>query len=273
MRYEEVLPASPLRPYIRRLWALEDATPCEARSVERVVPDGRMEVIVHLGPPFTRLDAPAPQRAQPRALLAGQLHGPLLLQPGRTIHLVAISFEPWGARALLGVDPRALTDRLPDLEELLGAGAGRLVDVLAAQRNMHDRLRVAESWCAGHLAHARLPSPALRAAAAAALLDSRISRVSDLAQRVGWGVRRLERGFQEYVGLAPKALLRIGRVQRALSDLQTPGAPALAALAHDHGFVDQAHLTHEFTSLVGLSPARYRAESHALEDLLLSTAR
>ncbi len=272
MRYEEVLPASLLRPYIRRLWALEDATPCEARAVERVVPDGHMEVIVHLGPPFTRLAAPVSQGAQPRALIAGQLHGPLLLQPGRTINLVAISFEPWGARALLGVEPRALTDRLPALGEVLGAGAERLVDALAAQRTVHGRLRAAESWCAGHLAKARLPSPVLRSAVAAALADRRISRVASLAQRVGWGVRRLERGFEEYVGLAPKALLRVGRIQRALADLQAPRPPTLAALAHDHGFVDQAHLPLLYRRVVGIARGRSRGARHALEHLFLSGA-
>jgi AraC-like DNA-binding protein len=273
VRYTETLAGPSLRPYVRRLWALEDATPSELRAVERVVPDGCMELIVHLGPPFRRLAGAEPSPTQPRALLAGQLHGALLLQPGRTIDLVAIRFEPWGAAALLGLDPRELADRLPPLDELVGAHAGRLVDALARAGTVAARLAAAHAWCAGYLAGARLPPVGLRVAATAALADPHVSRVDDLAHRTGWGTRRLERAFEEHVGLAPKVLLRVGRIQRALAGLQASAAPSLAALAVDHGFVDQAHLTREFTRLVGVSPARYRAEAHGLEDLLLEPAR
>jgi AraC-like DNA-binding protein len=269
VRYAETLPAPPLQPYVRRFWALEDATPSALRAVERVVPDGCMELIVHLGPPFRRAGAPEATALQPRALLAGQLQGALLLQPGRTIEFVAIRFQPWGARALLGIEPGAWTDRLPALDDVVGAHADRLVDALGRARTTEGRLAAAERWCGGHLARARLPARAVRAAASAALRDARLTRVDDLADRVGWGARRLERAFAEHVGLAPKTLVRVGRVQRVLAALEAPGAPPLAALALDHGFADQAHLTREFTRLVGAPPARYRAEAHGLEDLIL----
>ena len=104
MRYAESLAPQDLAPHVRRFWSLRDdpASAGEApRPVERVIPDGRMELVVHLGDRFAELAQDAVDgrlrawRAQPSALLAGQLSGPLFLQPGRVIDLFAIRFEPW----------------------------------------------------------------------------------------------------------------------------------------------------------------------------------
>lgn len=280
MDYREAHPSPLLRRHVRRCWSLTDGPAATPRGLERVVPDGRMELIVHLGDPFTRLGTAPPSGPQPRALLAGQLLAPLLLRPGPRVDLFAIRFEPWGARAVLGVEPHALTERLPPLADLVGADADRLVDALARAEGFAARVAVAERWCwtrwcrvrarrAGRVRHGEPPT-ALLAAARAACADPAVTSVADLARRAGWGTRRLERGFAEHVGLAPKALLRVARLQRLLGRLTAPGhAPGLAALALEGGYADQAHMTREFTALVGTSPARYRAEAHGLQDAIL----
>lgn len=272
MDYREASPSPELRPHVRRFWGLCDSASRPGRGLERVVPDGRMEVIVHLGDPFTRVGTES-RSPQPRTLLAGQLLGPLLLQPGLRVDFFAIRCEPWGARALLGIEPAALFERLPPLDELIGADAARLADAVAHGSTFAERVAAAERWCALRLRRAALPPAAVVEAARGATLDPAVRSVAALAERVGWGVRRLERAFAEHVGLAPKALLRVSRVQRLLALLDGPGpAPSLAALALRCGYVDQAHMTREFTALVGTSPARYRAETHGLQDAILDVA-
>lgn len=268
--YRDATPSPPLRASVRRFWGLSDGGAGGARDLERIVPDGCMELIVHLGDPFTRLDGQAAAGSQPRALLAGQLLAPLLLRPGRRVDVFAIRFEPWGARALLGVEPGALAGRLPPLGDLLGGDADRLGDALAGARGFAARVQAAERWCLSRRARARAPAVALVEAVRTATSDASVVSVADLARRAGWGRRRLERAFVEHVGLPPKALLRIARLQRLLARLAAPGnAPPLAALALDAGFADQAHMTREFAALAGTTPARYRAEAHRLQDVIL----
>lgn len=252
---------------------LVDATPRSDRGLERVVPDGRMELIVHLGEPFTRLGAVPPGERQPRAVLAGQLLGPLLLRPGSTIDVFAIGFEPWGARAILGVRPRDVVERLPALDEFVGPDADRLGDQLARAATPRARVEAAERWCALRLGRMRPPPRGLVQAARAARWGagpgSAQNSVHALAAHVGWGTRRLERAFLEHVGLAPKPFLRVARLQRALHALEACPPCPLALLALQQGYADQAHFTREFTRLVGASPARYRAEQHELQAALL----
>lgn len=268
MHFAEVQPTPALRAHVRRFWWLSDASRLAGRPPERIVPDGRMEIIVHLGPPFTREEGPRAGR-QPRAILAGQLRAPLLLRPGPTIELFAIRLHPWGARSLLGVDPTGLLDRLPPLDEVVGADADRLGEALAAAPSGAARVAAAERWCLARLSRARLPPLPVVQAVRAALAGDGAVGVGGLARHVGWGPRRLERAFREHVGLAPRPLLSIGRVQRVLAELRrTPWSP-LAGLAPAHGFVDQAHLTREFRRWVGTTPGQYRAEAHRLEDWIV----
>lgn len=77
-----------------------------------------------------------------------------------------------------------------------------------------------------------------------------------VARRCGTNGRSLRRHFARYLGLGPKQMDRVIRVQRCMRALTRQPVP-LAVLAADHGFSDQAHLSREFKRLVGLSPRRY----------------
>ena len=63
--------------------------------------------------------------------------------------------------------------------------------------------------------------------------------------------RRLERAARQHLGLTPKGYLRIVRAQAARSLLAHEPAVAVAA---DLGFADQAHLSRELATVIGLTP-------------------
>jgi AraC family transcriptional regulator len=65
------------------------------------------------------------------------------------------------------------------------------------------------------------------------------------------------REFHRYVRMTPTAFRRGARVRRA-SELLLSTNARLAIVAQECGFSDQSHLTREFGSTVGLSPASFR---------------
>jgi AraC-like DNA-binding protein len=94
--------------------------------------------------------------------------------------------------------------------------------------------------------------------AVAALLRPAAPSVEALARRIGWTRQHLARRFRAGVGLGPKALARIARMQRAVTRLQARREP-VSATAAALAFADEAHLDREFRALVGASPAATRA--------------
>lgn len=81
--------------------------------------------------------------------------------------------------------------------------------------------------------------------------------VRSIAAEVGVHPVSLARRYRRHYGQSPAAAIRQARADRA-AGLMAGGAD-LAALAAATGYADQSHMTRDFTSIYGLSPARYRA--------------
>jgi len=84
--------------------------------------------------------------------------------------------------------------------------------------------------------------------------------VAELAARVGVGERQLQRICRRRIGLSPKWLLQRRRLQDAAARLGEADPPALADLAAELGYADQAHFTRDFTTVVGRPPGRFARE-------------
>jgi AraC-like DNA-binding protein len=90
-----------------------------------------------------------------------------------------------------------------------------------------------------------------------AAADAAITRADQLAAAYDVGLRRLQRLFAEHVGVGPKWVIRRYRLHEAAARAADGGDLDLVRLAADLGYSDQAHLTRDFTAIVGVSPARY----------------
>jgi AraC-like DNA-binding protein len=266
VEYHEHAPCAALAPHVRCYWTLRDETPSAARPLERVVPDGCMEVIFHLAEPFRRLGPDGAARRQRPAVVAGQLLSGVLLQPGSTVDLFAVRFQPWAAGRLLGESAGALCARFPTLDDVLGREAHEVEERLRATRGTDERVRMLDAWLLRRQERAR-PVPAdVVAVARLALRRPAGLRVADLARTVGRSPRAVERAFREHVGLPPKVFLRVARLQGVLRALRAGQVRSWAAAAFDGGFADQAHLTREFLDLAGCTPTQYAREQHLLND-------
>jgi AraC-like DNA-binding protein len=82
-------------------------------------------------------------------------------------------------------------------------------------------------------------------------------RISELAARLSLSVRQFERRFKRSAGLSPKQYARARRFRAAAVVLAEGQAVNWADRAAEMGFADQAHLTHEFSSLSGRSPKSF----------------
>jgi len=256
--YTEIAPPADLAPYVDRLW-LWTRVRGEPGRIHRVLPDGCADVIVDLARGEAELVGTMTRAAEVPAV------------PGAR---VAVRFKPGTAAAVAGCSLAELTDRSVGLAELGLAGdlAGRIADAgqraalprLAANIPLgatdHARLAALVGWLRGRLAGAQPPDPLT--ARAVALLSTGEARVDGVADRLGVTRQYLARRFRTEVGLTPKQLARIARMQRvAIAIGQRRAAPPdLARLAAELGYFDQSHLTHDLRDLAGLTPTAVAAE-------------
>jgi AraC-like DNA-binding protein len=87
--------------------------------------------------------------------------------------------------------------------------------------------------------------------------DRSLTSVEGLVALSGLGKRRLQRLFDQYVGVSPKWVINRYRLHEAIAQLQSGQPVSWAELALELGYFDQSHFIRDFRRLLGRTPADY----------------
>ncbi len=82
--------------------------------------------------------------------------------------------------------------------------------------------------------------------------------VEQLSAEYELSMRQLERPFQQYVGLTPKWVLRLYRLQQLADQVVSGDNFDWANLALKLGYFDQAHCIRDFKKMTGKTPSQYQ---------------
>lgn len=247
MRYLELPPAPPLRRHVACYWVL-DTRDNEGRG-HRVLPDGCMDLLLR-----------CEEDGSARALVLGAMSAALLV-PAERARFVGVRFWPGEAFAFLDLVAAEARDKAVDGRD---AGLTELEALLerAFAASSASLASVLDRWLLPRLLRARPSDLAVRRATALLLAARGGVRAAEVALAVGVSERTLERAFAERVGIPPKFLARVLRVQAFMQSLErlAPSRAAAArgvpwaSLAAELGFADQAHLVRDVRALTGTTP-------------------
>src|SRR6266498_1855478 len=114
-----------------------------------------------------------------------------------------VRFRPGGFRPFLGAPVSAITDRFVAVEAVFGAPGRELADAVVAADDA-QAVAITERFLLGLEPLGRAPDPMgelVAAMVAHVMADPAVTRVDKLAREFGFGMRRLQRLFAEYVGV------------------------------------------------------------------------
>jgi len=264
MRYAEHAPPDALAPVLHRLWTFEDERGGDAP--QRIVPDGRCELIVHVGEPYREVGASA---TQPRVVFAGQLTRPLWLEATGPCSVIGARFRPAAARAFVGGSMRRTTDRRVALEEIVPGLARGLAESLACM-DPAQRVPALARWIGERVERARIVDD-LAVTSAADLIEARGGRVdvADLVAGARLGRRQFERRFGDQVGIGPALLATVLRLRRVFDVIEHGGPRPWTDAALEAGYFDQSHLIRDFRRFVGCTPTEFAASQPGLATALV----
>jgi len=226
-------------------------------SVEKILPDPAASMWVNLNrDEFRSFRDPACQDADrvPGAMLAGPRGRALVTEFEQGRAHVSVSFALGAARCFFGVPLAATQDELVPLAELWGRTGACLREQLLTAAGPDDMIRVMEKSLWHQLSSDYSVDPGITAAARAL---SRGVPVGDVSSALGIVPKTFRRRFIAQVGLPPKRFARVRRLQRVALQVDGQGPVDWAAVAAEHGYSDQPHLTDEFRDLVGVTPTAY----------------
>jgi AraC-like DNA-binding protein len=225
-----------------------------------VVPDGRLEIVLHRGDPFGQLLPNGDVRVQDAVMLSGQLTGPLGLLPRGPADIIGIRFRTAAARDLLALPLAELTDRVIPLRDVAASMA-------AALREAAHSTDPVRALSAALLARMRVHRHSMSSETVSRL--ARGDRIEAVARELRVSTRTLERRVRDDTGLSPKILQQVMRFRTLYALLQS-GAANGARAAAIAGYYDQTHANRDFRRFAGSSPSEHFAADPALARAILS---
>jgi AraC-like DNA-binding protein len=267
MNYQTFPPSSGLASLIKCYWSLEVPAGMHPQK-QRIIPDGCMEMIFILGDDIRRYTSEEDFIIQPRAVVIGQLSRPFVIEPTGFVHCFAARFYPYGFTNFITTSLKSLENKETPIAELFGADASQALTqkIIWAATN-EERIEAIEAFFLG-----KLNEPSTIDHIVKATIDTLLSAhgsipIKTLVDNELSSRRQLERKFFKQVGLSPKQLGKVIRLQAALRLLLNRKHENLTEIAYQSDYYDQAHFIRDFKDFTGINPKDFLKD----EEMLLSS--
>ena len=260
MNYEVFTPVAELQPFVKCFWTLEDdgsSTP----ERQRVLPDGCMELIFHYGDHYRQYFEDGSNVIQPKCFVFGQISSYIEIEPTGRTGIVAARFLPEGLVPFIEIVIAELENRAVDLYDLFG-DEGKMLEVkVCSAADNPSRIKMIEEFLLSKLASPKTIDNITKACVQAIFQSQGQIGVVELADKMNINRRNMERRFISAVGLSPKQLSRVARLQATLKMLDQKQYSSLTSLAYESGYYDQAHFIKDFKEFTGLSPKSFFSDN------------
>ena len=269
MDYQTYAPVEELQPFIKCFWTLEDLTG-EKTERQRVIPDGCMEMIFHYGDPYKQHFDDGSCLIQPRCFVFGQITRYLEIEPTGISGVLSARFRPDGLVPFLTIPVAVLENKAVDLIELFGGDGEKLeADVLKAPDNSY-RIKIIETFFLSRLTVPETIDSITKQCVDVIIKSGGQVGMTELSEQLNINRRSMERKFMSIIGMSPKQLARVVRLQATVKMLEQRKFISLTSLAYENGYYDQAHFIRDFKDFTGISPKLFFADNLKLSSLFVA---
>lgn len=269
MKYQTFKPGKDLDTLVKCYWTLEG--PVQVPSQKQViVPDGCMEMIFHIGDLYKQYMIDGKSIVQPRCFVFGQLTRPLEIEPTGESKIFSARFHPDGFLPFATMPVKSMENTAVPLTSLFGKDGRELEQTILPAGSDQGRIELLEQFLLKRLTDVEVIDRTVKATVETILTANGQLSIDEVARRVNINRRQLERKFSTAIGLSPKQLSRIVKLQATLKMLLSKQYSSLTELAYDNDYYDQAHFIRNFKEFTGFTPKEFYGDSLALSSLFYS---
>lgn len=268
MTYQTFEPQADLSAFINCYWTLN--APKEAQpEKQRIVPDGCMEMIFHLGDLYKQYIDNDNAIIQPRCFVFGQITKPLYIEPTGETNIFSVRFQAEGFTPFTAFPIHDMENTAVPLETLFGEAGTILQHKILKAASVEEQIQIAEAFLLNALTDAKQLDKTIKDSVAMMLALKGQLSIDALSENLKVNRRMLERKFASVVGVSPKQLAKIVRLQTTLKMVAKNDFKNFTAIAHDNNYYDQAHFIKEFKEFTGVSPKEFYSENLKLSNLFI----
>jgi AraC-like DNA-binding protein len=270
MNYQ-TYPANPaLSGFVKCYWTLDAPEEINPEK-QRIVPDGCMEMIFHYGDLYRQYSEDSSFIIQPRCFVFGQITSALEIMPTGITGIFAVRFFPESFTPFASLPANEMENRAVPLHELFGAEGTLLENAVLNAPTNEKRIKIVETFLLKRLS---VPGPfdkVIRSGVETIVRLNGNLTVDALSEQLNVNRRQLERKFSSVIGLSPKQLSKMIRLQATLKMLADKNFTSLASIACEGDYYDQAHFIKDFKEFTGQSPKKFYADNLKMSLLFIDS--
>ncbi len=253
-------PNSDLVNFVKCFWTLESSIEKTPKR-NTIVPDGTMKLIFHYGDLYWHHPENENSFLQPRCFLIGQLTKPYIVEPTGKTGTFVIRFHPNGFSPFTNIPIKKMENKPTPLKELFGHKGEKLEQEILNAKTTRQRINISETFLLELLKDQEVKDRIINSTIETILKYKGQLTVNELSKQVNLNRRMLTRKFSSDIGLSPKQLSKIVRLQTSLKSLLQKEKTKLTDLAYENEYFDQAHFIKDFKKFTGITPKEFYGEN------------
>ena len=245
-----------LKDFIHHI-SFNEFLPAENDDYIPVIPDGMTELVINMGEEYSRKNGlTKDEMVVCSSHLIAQKTTFSLVKPGPNMRTISIRFKPGALAFFSKIDFKQLNDQVVDAEHIFGKAIHSLEDQLYNTREKQKAIHIIEEFLLRkymELHHGKTLKQYIY-----------LLYTSPSEKNIGWMIRtksdykRLERLFVQSVGITPKILSQIIRLNYATKLLGSRNGKNMTQVGLEAGYFDQPHFIRQFRKYAGLTPRSYQ---------------
>lgn len=257
MDYQTFEPHPDLKSLVSCYWTLDVPKQSEPQK-QRIVPDGCIEMAFILGDDIKRYTSENEFILQPRAMILGQTIEPFYIEPTGYVKTLAVRFYPYGFANFVSEPIGNLVNKETPINQLFGvANADDLEQKINNAENMEQRISIIEKFLLDRLNDEKTINRIVKNTVDSLQYTNGSTSIKSILKDDLQKRRQLERNFKKQIGVSPKQLGKVIRLQTALKLLLEQRSGKLTEIAYYSGYFDQAHFIKDFREFTGINPKEF----------------
>ena len=246
--YCEILPCRALAPYVCCFWGSERSS-----AARPVIPDTCMDIIIIVD--HSNNSCTASFCALDDRTYQSDIHE-------SKVSTFGIRFFGWSAMFFTSESFKNTKNKAYFADDFFRGMTDELIDTALHFDNLTDRAGEAEKILLRRLDTKRFNSDVMNVINDMITFQCRM-KISEIARRNVISERKIERMFEESVGVTPKTFSDLIRYQLVWQEV-AKGSTNILDMVEKYGYTDQAHLLNDFRKRHGMTPKQ--AFSCAMSD-------
>ncbi len=262
MYYQTFQPRPELASLVKCYWILE-VPAGENSQKQRIIPDGCIELAFILGEDIKRYTSEDRFIIQPRAMVLGQTIEPFYIEPTGYVETFAVRFYPHGFANFVTTPIKDLANKETPIDQLFGENpAKELARNIVEALDTPKRIAIVEDFLLDRLTDQTTVDAIVKSTVDLLFSTKGSTSINTILKEDRSKRRQLERKFLKQIGISPKQLGKVIRLQTALKLLLNQQAESLTSIAYESEYYDQAHFIKDFKEFTGTNPSSFLKDSN-----------